>query len=338
MQRAFWILLGLLVSTATYGQSTEPPVPLATGADACKYAGIYDSVSLVGSQAAVAIRINLGLCHEWAEKHGDWEAAHNSFLALDSLYGLQSKALKDQLRAEDDAPAACKVFLDYQTAFRNAIMAGVTDKLSENEIIENADRAEQEFRARLSENTDENAAAIKDLFACSHWATDSHQTVIALEVRELAYQLDEDVTAPPADVEKVAPACKNAYSEADAILEFADRREGDTRIMPSEVYAYYNRATPLSKCAVQLSRTRYRSAYEHLLLALLDINNLMVVADFNSEEKLIHALPPPQPGSPIVIKVERSYPQQSPAPTSTHCTGTVFSFGSNSNIDWNCNP
>jgi len=49
-------------------------------------------------------------------------------------------------------------------------------------------------------------------------------------------------------------------------------------------------------CNEQLGRSKYRTAYEHLLLAVAEIDNLMVLADTNAQEKLIHALPPPQPG------------------------------------------
>jgi hypothetical protein len=103
----FWILLALLSSTAAHAQSA-PDIPLATGADACHYALIYKSMNLVGSQAALAVPINLGLCQDWAAKHGDWEAAHNSFVALDSLYDLQAAALKDQLYPNDGAPPVSK--------------------------------------------------------------------------------------------------------------------------------------------------------------------------------------------------------------------------------------
>ena len=60
--------------------------------------------------------------------------------------------------------------------------------------------------------------------------------------------------------------------------------------MPSDVIAYYHRANPLAKCATQLSRTKYGNADNHLLWALFGINNLMVLADSNAQEKLIHAL------------------------------------------------
>ena len=116
-------------------------------------------------------------------------------------------------------------------------------------------------------------------------------------------------------------------------MGFASQHVDDNRIMPSDVEPFSERATPLAKCVAQLSKTAYRNAATQLLEALVEINDLMVIAFSNSEAKLVHALPPPQPGSPIVIKVQNSYQQNS-----NHCTGTVLNLGSISSVDWNCNP
>jgi hypothetical protein len=136
----------------------------------------------------------------------------------------------------------------------------------------------------------------------------------------------------PADIESEFPACKDAESEARAILDFTNHADDDS-IMPRDVEPYYHRATLLTRCSLQLAKTKYRDAYEHLLWAVMGINNLMVLADSNAEAKLIHALPPSQSGRPIVIKVQNSYQQDS---SPDHCIGTVLNLGSISNIDWNC--
>jgi hypothetical protein len=333
LRRLFWISLALLFSTAAYGQSTPPPhVQLANGSDACKYAVIYKGMNLVGSQAELGIRANLSLCQDWAEKHGDSEAAHNSYVALDSLNDLQSAALKDQLYPTDGAPPVCRVFLDYQAASREAIKAGVTGNLPEKEIVDSVSRAEQNFRARFASNLGESDKAVSDLYACSAWASDSHLRVIALESRQLAHQIEEDPGSLPAGIENLAPSCKNAEAEANAILDFINHADRD-RITPHDVEPYYHRATPLAHCSEQLAKTEYRGAFEHIILAVAGINNLMVLADSNGEMKLIHALPPPQPGSPIVIRVQDPY-----RPSSNHCTGTVLNLGSISSVDWSCNP
>jgi len=329
----FWILLALLSSTAAHGQSAPPDIPLATGADACKYALIYTGANLVGSQAEIGLRINLGLCQDWAVKHGDWEAAHNSFAALESLYDLQSAALKDQLYPVDGAPPVCRVFQDYQGTSYDAVKAGVAGRLSETEISENAARARKDFVIRLDKNLEESHHAVEDLLACSKWAFDSGWTVIALRVELLAKELNGDNPGLiPAEIESAVPACKDAESEARAISDFTDHADDD-RIMPRDVEPYYERATVLTRCSVQLVKTKYRDAYEHLLLAVLGINNLMVIAEGNSEAKLIHAMPPAEPNRPIVIKVQNSYEE---TPSRTRCTGTVFNLGSSSSIDWNC--
>lgn len=160
--------------------------------------------------------------------------------------------------------------------------------------------------------------------------------MIALEIGKLEYELDEDGGSLPADIGRAAPSWNNAYSEADTILEYVDQHMGDTRIMPSDVEAYYSRATSVAHCSEQLAKTTYHSAYEHLLLAVLAINNLMVIADSNAEEKLIHAARASRSG-PIIIKVQNSYTEQSP--TQNQCTGTVLHLGSAlSTINWNCQP
>jgi hypothetical protein len=333
LRRILWILLALLSSTAAHAQSAPPDVPLATGADACKYALIYTGANLIGSQAEIGIRINLGLCQDWAEKHGNWEATHNSYVALESLYDLQSAALKDQLYPYDGAPPVCKVFQDYQGAYRDAVMDGVAGRLSETEISEKAARARGDFLFRLDEDLEESDRAVEDLSACSKWAFDSGRTVIALRVTLLATELNVDNPGSiPGDIESEFPACKDAESEARAILDFTNHADDDS-IMPRDVEPYYHRATLLTRCSAQLAKTKYRDAYEHLLRAVMGINNLMVLADSNAEAKLIHALPASQPGRPIVIKVQNSYQQDS---SPDHCTGTVLNLGSISNIDWNC--
>jgi hypothetical protein len=332
-RRALWILLALLCSTAAHGQSVPPDIPLATGADACKYALIYTGANLIGSQADTGLRIDLGVCEDWAVKHSNWEAAHNSYVALESLYDLQSAALKGQLYPTDGAPPVCRVFQDYQGASYDAIKAGVVAHLSETEISEKAAQAGQDFLTRLDQNFEESHRAAEDLLACSKWAFSSGRTVIALRVGLLAKDINGDNPGLiPAEIESAVPACKNAESEARAISDFTNHADGDS-IMPRDVEPYYERATILTSCSVRLIKTKYRDAYEHLIVAVMGIDNLMVIAEGNSQAKLIHAMPPTQPNRPIVINVQNSY-EQTPSPR--RCTGTVLNFGSMSDIDWNC--
>jgi hypothetical protein len=339
LRRLRWISLVFLISTAAYGQSA-PVVPLTAGADACKYALIYKGASLLDSQARLGIWINLGLCQDWAEKHGDWQAAHNSFAALNSLYELQSTALKEQLYPQDNAPPVCKVFMDYQTVSRSAMMAGIDAHLPESEVLENVNVAEKNALAEFSDSLEQREQATKDLSDCSNWARESGLTVVALEVERLTDKLyEDDPGSIPASFEITLPVCKNAKSEADAILDFVNHTD-DERIMPSDVEPYYHRATPLAHCAEQLTKTTYRIAYEDLLLAVMAVNNLMVIADGNSEAKLIHALSSQRPSSPVVIKIQNSYPPAQsmiqPTPSPKHCSGMVTNLGSFSTVDWNC--
>jgi hypothetical protein len=225
------------------------------------------------------------------------------------------------------------VFQDYQGASYDAVKAGVAGRLSETEISEKAARARGDFLIRLDQNLEESDRAAEDLLACSKWAFDSGRTVIALRVGLLAKEINGDNAGLiPAEIESAVPACKDAESEARAISDFIDNADDDI-IMPRDVEPYYERATVLTRCSVRLIKTKYRDAYEHLLLAVMGINNLMVIADGNSEAKLIRALPPAQPNRPIVIKVQNSYEE---APSRTRCTGTVLNLGSSSSIDWNC--
>jgi hypothetical protein len=140
------------------------------------------------------------------------------------------------------------VFQDYQRVSRDAIRAGIESKLPETEAVDKVMRAEEDFLAPFKWSQDRKT--LSDLSDCAEWARDSHQTVIALEIRQLISELyEKDAGALPADIEKVAPVCKNADSEAQSILDFVGRHIGDDRIMPSDVIAYYDRATPLAKCA-----------------------------------------------------------------------------------------
>ncbi len=334
MRRTCGILFSLLISTATYGQSAQRSASPAGAPDACKDVEAYKDKAPEDHNDFLSVWFNTWQCHEWAEDHGNQQLLHDSFTALSGLFASEATALMDVLNSKMNAPAVCKVFQDYQSTSRDSIASSMANKLSRAGTLEKAGRAQEDFLARFKGSFEESDKARHDLFACSSWASDSHLAVIALETEQLAYELDEDAGSLPADIEKVAPGCKNAYSEADAILEFVDQHVGDNRVMPSDVHAYYYRASPVANCSAQLAKTKYRSAYEHLLLAVLAINNLMVIAEGNSEANLIRALPPPQPNSPIVIKVQSSYQQTR---TPNHCTGTVFNLGSISNIDWNCN-
>ena len=311
---------------AAHQSSSQPEAP-----DACRDVEAYKDKAPEDDSRYLQISWNTWMCETWANENGNQKLAHDSFNALDKLYDHESAALETQLWSNKKAPAVCKVFQDDQKAFHDAEMAGIASKLPETAILENADRAREEFRSAFAWNDEEGLKTMSDLSACAKWAWDSHQTVIAMEVVQFRSQLFEDPGIFPTDIEKVDPVCKNASSEANAILEFVYRHAADDRIMPSDVIAYYHRANPLAKCATQLSRTKYGNADNQLLWALFGINNLMVLADSNAQEKLIHALPPPQPGSPIVIKVQSSYRQNT-----NHCTGTVLNLGSISSVDWNC--
>ncbi|HEY6464759.1 MAG TPA: hypothetical protein VIY69_02130, partial [Candidatus Acidoferrales bacterium] len=88
-------------------------------------------------------------------------------------------------------------------------------------------------------------------------------------------------------------------------------------------------------CAVRLEQSKYGDAEKNLLTTVWGVAELMVTANFNSQAKLIHSLPPPQSNRPIVVNVQSPY-QPTSAPN--HCTGSLFSFGSSSTIDWNCGP
>lgn len=326
MRRIFWILSALLISTAAYGQSAHPPASQGDPPEACKDKAPEED------SAYLQISWNTWTCETWANEHGNQKLAHDSFSTLDHLYEHESAALQTDLWPNKNAPAFCKVFQDYQRASHDAMMVGISAKLREAEILQNVNRAEKDFRAAYIWEDAEGLKTTNDLSSCAKWAWDTHQTVIAFEITRLRFELFQDTGLVTDDLGKVAPVCKNAYSEADAILNFVGQHTGDRHMMPRDVEPYFERATPLSHCMEELAQTKYRSAYEHLLLASEGISNLMVIAYTNAEMKLIHALPPSQPGGPIVIKVQNSYRQNS-----DHCTGTVFNLGSISNIDWNCN-
>jgi hypothetical protein len=338
----FPILFLILNATAAHPQSTAPMAPIETGVDACKYAVIYNGKEFLDPDVMVGIYINIGVCEDWARKQENWQAAHNSFAALDSLYQLQTGALKSQLYAHDNAPPTCKVFLDDEAAVGNAISAGVTAKLPDSEVEKNASRAEKEFRAAFSESLERSEQAVTDLSACSDWASEHGLTVIALEVQHVADELNaDDPRQIPASIENATPVCKNAESEANAVSDFVEHAD-DNSIMPHDVVPYFERATVVMHCAERLARSKYRDAEDHLLLAVASVNNLMVIAEGNSEAKLIHSLPPPQSNRPIIVRVESPSYQPSPSaipPTSSpkHCSGTVTDLGGFSTIDWGCN-
>jgi hypothetical protein len=304
----------------------------AEAPDACRDVETYKGKAPDDDSGYLQISWNAWMCEAWANENGNQRLIHDSFKALDKLYDHESAALQTELWPNKNAPTFCRVFQDYQRASHDAIRAGIEGKLPETEAVDNVMRAEQDFLAPIRWSQDQKT--LHDLLDCVTWARDSHQTVIALEIRQLISELyEKDAGALPADIEKVAPVCKNADSEARSILDFVGQHIGDDRITPSDAIAYYDRATPLAKCAEQLGRTKYGDADNHLLWALFGINNLMVLANGNAQAKLIHALPPPQPGSPIVINVQNSYGQN---PSQNHCTGTVLNLGSISSVDWNC--
>lgn len=334
LRKVFWILFALLISTATYGQSARNSADTGGPPDACRDVETYKDKAPEDDSGYLQISWNTWMCETWANENGDQRLVHDSFKALDKLYGHESMALQTELWPNKNAPTVCKVFQDDQKAFHDAVMVGIARKLPRTEILVNADHAEQDFRASFGWSDEETLKTMDDLSACANWAWNSHQTVIALKIVQFKLELFEDTGSFPADLEKVAPVCKNASSEADAILGFVYQHRDDDRVTPSEVYPYYHRALPLVHCNEQLGKSKYRMAYEHLLLAVAEIDNLMVLADTNAQEKLIRALPPPQPGSPIVIKVQNSYRQN---PSQDHCSGTVLNLGSISTVDWNCN-
>ena len=336
MRRAFWVLFGFLISTAAYGQSAQPPASPAGAPEACNDVEAYKDNAPGDYYGSFQVSQNVLQCESWAEKHGNPKLVHDSFTAMNTLYLQGSSALEEDLGYSKDVPAACRIFQDDQKAFRDALMDGFTNKLSKTEMLEKATHATEVFRARFRWSIKERDEATHDLGGCLRWALGSHQTVIALEIRKFEDELNEDPGALPSDIEKLTSDCKNASSEADAVLGFVTKHVGDTRIMPSDVEPYYERATPLMHCEEQLAKSTYHTAYEHLLLAVLGINNLMVLADSNGEAKLIHALRQSRSG-PIVIKVQNSYAERNSS--QDRCTGTVLNLGSSlSSIDWSCRP
>ncbi|HEY6466122.1 MAG TPA: hypothetical protein VIY69_09030, partial [Candidatus Acidoferrales bacterium] len=177
MRRLFPVLLLIVIATTAHAQSGIPDVPLETGADACRYALIYNSAKYLDSDFAIGVHFNIGQCEDWATKQRNWEAAHNSFVALDSFYNLQSAALEAQLKAlrpillpYDNAPSVCKVFMDDQAAAENATRAARAAKLSDLEVSASSSRAEQDFRAGFSNSFERSEQVAKDLLTCSDWA------------------------------------------------------------------------------------------------------------------------------------------------------------------------
>lgn len=344
MRRLLLVPLVFLITTAAYGQSAPPPISLESGANACKFSDVRYAGSKwanVDSSDTATVELNIGMCEDWAMKHGNLKELHNSFLALESLHNVQSAALKEELNPRE-APPVCKVFVEYQTAIVNAISAAAAIRLPDSEVRASVSRAEKDFLAGFSDSFERSAQAVTDLSTCSRWASDQGLTVVALKVDRLADEFQEDPGKIPASIESEVPDCKNAESEADTILDFATHADNST-IMPSEVEPYYHRATPLVDCAERLAQTGYREAEARLLLAVAGIDNLTVIADNNSDAKLIHALSSQRPSTPVVIKIQNnnSYQpsqntiQQTSAPT--HCFGTVTDFGEMSSLDWNCN-
>ena len=337
MRRTLWVLLSFLISTAAYGQSAQPPALPAGAPEACNDVETYKD-NAPAHYYDFDVWQNVEQCDAWAEKDGNLKLVHDSFSAMKSLYLQEWSALDEDLGYSEKVPAACRVFQDDQKAFSDAVLASDRDKLSKTESLEKATRAQENFRARFKWSFRERDEATTDSYACVRWAFSSNRTVIAYKIGRFINELNEDTGPLPIDIEEVAPICKNASSEADAILEFVGRHAGDTRIMPSDVEPYYERATPLMHCAERLAETSYSNVREHLLLAVGGINNLMVIADSNDETKLIRALQQSQSQSgPIVIKVQNSHAEQNSS--QARCTGTVLNLGSSlSSINWSCYP
>jgi len=337
LRRTLWVLLSFLISTAAYGQSAQPPALPADAPKACNDVETYKENAPAHDYDFPEVGWNVKQCEAWAEKRGNQKLAHDSFSAMESLYLKEESALNQELGYSEEVPAPCRVFQDDQKVERDALLAAYKDKLSEAETSEKARQATEEFRARFKWSFRERDKATTDSYACVRWAFSSNRIVIAYMIGRFINELNEDTGPLPHNVVEKAPVCKNASSEADAILEFVHQHVGDTHLMPSDVEPYYERATPLMHCGERLAESSYRNAYEHVLLAGTAINNLMVLADSNSEAKLIRALRQSQSQSgPVVIKVQNSYSERRSSPD--RCTGTVLDLGSFSRINWSCYP
>ncbi len=329
MRQTLWVLLSLLVSTAAYAQSAEPPALPSGAPEACNDVETYKGKA-PARYDDFDVWQNIQKCSAWAEKEGNLKLTHDSLSAMITLYLQEWSALQEGLPRSEEVPAACGVYQDDRKVFIDAVLAGYTSEKNTQAI--------EKFRERFKWNRREREEANKDLNVCLKWAFSANRIVVAYEIGQLEDDINEDLGPLPADTEEVAPICKNASSEADTILEFVGHHVGDTRIMPSDVEPYYERATPLMHCAERLAETSYSNVGEHLLLAVAGINNLMVLADSNGEAKLIRAMRQSQSQSgPIVIKVQNPYTERNSNPD--RCTGTVLNLGSSlSSINWSCYP
>jgi len=138
----------------------------------------------------------------------------------------------------------------------------------------------------------------------------------------------------PPDVERKIPQCNGALtllSETDSFITHADADS----IMPRDVEPLYHRAKELIVCGGALEKNGYQATAASLFMDAAGIDNLMVLADSNSESILERALAKPatqfrqaQPMQlqPIII---RSGPRT--------CTGHDWGDGSFRTIDWSCN-
>ncbi|MGH9781929.1 MAG: hypothetical protein ACRD33_08935 [Candidatus Acidiferrales bacterium] len=140
----------------------------------------------------------------------------------------------------------------------------------------------------------------------------------------------------PSDVEQKIPECKGVValqSEADNFITHVNS-DADN-LMPHDVESLYHRAKELIDCGSALEKSSDRAAAAQLYLLGAGIDNLMVLADSNSEAVLIRALatpvsqprqPQPMQPQPIII---RSGPRT--------CTGHAWGDENYRTIDWSCN-
>ena len=172
----------------TTGQNSSQ-VEAAPG---CKDVEAYKDKAPADYHNTLSIWWNIWRCEAWAEDHTDKKLLHDSFSALNHLYTQQSSSLEEELWPNKNAPASCKVFQDYQRVSHDVMMAGIASKQQEAETVDNAIRAEADFRARITDG-DKSPDVIRNLAACSKWASDSGQTVIALKIDILSRVFFEEM-------------------------------------------------------------------------------------------------------------------------------------------------
>ncbi len=195
--------------------------------------------------------------------------------------------------------------------------------------------------ARVYQRQIASCAEVGGRMIASSKAVPPDLEAIQRENTDLLFLLEALQSTLPPDLDKSNfPNCRKVLDSGiiDRARNFIDaiNAANASTVTVGDVMPYENASHDLILCGAEATKHGMPGASSELFNLVAGIDELMLIADTNSEAQLLKNLSPTGPGRPIKIQIQVLPSPARRARPSQSCSGTVYGEGPTKRISWSC--